>query len=100
MRIAYWLMTGSIVVVLGAPLFASEIKTVDEKKQEQAAAFVKTMKTFVRAEGLAGKIQPGYVCRNGKEVCGPTTGNLEQLLKKGDYAVLKISRRLPVGIQP
>src|SRR5580693_9219111 len=81
MRIRYWLMVGYIALAPRSPLFGSEIKAVDQKKLEQDAAFVETMKGFVRAEGLSSEIQPSYICQNGQEVCGQVTGNLEDLLR-------------------
>jgi len=81
LRLRDWLTMGYIALSLVSPLFASAIKASDEKKQEQEAAFIRTMKVFVKAEGLSGEIQPSYVCQNGQEVCGHVTGNLEELLK-------------------
>src|SRR5271167_1534647 len=81
MRIRNWLMIGCMALAPVSPLFASEIKRVDENKQEQEAAFVKTMQVFVKAEGLSEKIQPSYLCQDGQEVCGQVSGNLEELLR-------------------
>ena len=81
MRIRYWLMVGYMTLAPWSRLFGSEIKAVDQKKIEEEAAFVQTMKGFVQAESLSGRIQPSYVCQNGQEVCGEVTGNLEELLK-------------------
>jgi len=81
MRIGYWLMIGCIALAPGSPLFARERKADDEKKQGQEAAFVQTMKSFIQAEGLSGRIQPSYICQNGQEVCGQSTGNLEEFLR-------------------
>jgi hypothetical protein len=67
---------------LVSPLFAGELKAVDEKKQEQESAFVKMMRGFAKAEGLSGVIQPTYECQSGQEVCGPVGGDLEEFLKK------------------
>ena len=82
MRIRFWPMLVLISQALVSSLFAGELKAVDEKKQEQEAAFVKMMRAFVKAEGLSGVFQPNYACQNGQEVCGPVSGNLEEFLKK------------------
>ena len=82
MRIRFWPMLLYISQALVSLLFAGELKAVDQKKQEQEAAFVKMMRAFVKAEGLSGVIQPTYACQNGQEVCGPVSGNLEEFLKK------------------
>src|SRR5215468_1302975 len=87
MSIRFWPMLvyisqAVVSQALVSSLFAGELKAVDEKKQEQEAAFVKMMMAFVKAEGLSGVIQPTYACQNGQEICGPVSGNLEEFLKK------------------
>jgi hypothetical protein len=70
-----------LVFVLASPLFAGELKVVDEKKLERQAAFVKMMRGFIKAEGLNEFIKPAYICQSGQEVCGSASGNLEELLR-------------------
>jgi hypothetical protein len=82
MGIRYALMIGYLALALVSPLFAGKATLVNEKTREQEAAFVKTMQSFIRAEGLNREIQPSYVCQKGQEVCGRITGNLEGLLRK------------------
>jgi hypothetical protein len=72
-----------VTVLFVLPVLAEENDyAVREKEQEDQAAFVKTMKAFVTAEGLNGIIEPGYVCQKGTEVCGRVDGDLEELLRK------------------
>ena len=80
-RLGYWLTISSLVVALQSTLVAGENGADDAKEQQRQAAFVKTMNAFTKAENLTGSIEPTYVCQNGKEVCGPVTGNLEELLR-------------------
>jgi hypothetical protein len=67
-------------LVMASPVLANRPRTPDETRREREAAFVKTMKAFVEAEGLGQTFQPSYVCQNGKEVCGQVNGNVEAFL--------------------
>jgi len=81
MRLRYWPILVFVAQALMSPLLASELNTVDEKKHEQQAAFVKMMRGFIKAEGLNQFIEPSYVCQSGQEVCGRVSGNLEEVLR-------------------
>jgi hypothetical protein len=82
MRLGYWLTIGLAAGTLQPRPLGGQTRSGREKKQEQQAAFVKTMRAFVTAEGLIGTIQPSNVCQKGTEVCGPVTGNLDEFLGK------------------
>jgi hypothetical protein len=73
-------MLGYIGLVLASPVLANRTRTPDETRRERDAAFVKTMKAFVEAEGLNQTLQPSYVCQNGKEVCGLVNGDVEAFM--------------------
>jgi hypothetical protein len=80
--IRHGLSISGIVVTLISPLFAGGKTIGDDKEKKQDAVFIKTMKAFVEGVGLDSKIQPGYVCQNGQEVCGPVAANFEEFLSK------------------
>src|SRR5215468_7601190 len=81
MRLRYWPILVFVAQALMSPLLASELNTVEEKKQEQQAAFVKMMRGFIKAEGLDEFIEPSYVCQSGQEVCGPVSGDIEDVVR-------------------
>ena len=81
MKIRHLPVLGCIGLVLASPVLANSIRTTpNEKRREQEAAFVKTMKVFVEAVGLNQALQPSYVCQDGREVCGQVNGNIEAFL--------------------
>lgn len=82
MKIRHLPVLLNIGLVLASPLLANRPRTPAEARREREAAFVKTMKAFVEAEGLNQALQPSFVCQNGKEVCGRVSGDIDAFLAK------------------